>query len=202
MLLPPAEAAAHQPPARRGRGGRPSRRGGTDPRGRQDAANPAARGPSPADPGLPLPRPRRHPPRPAGSRACAATARGRATALRGVAGGSGRRGRGPVAMATAAEGLPEAGAQPAKRKGPRPGSGPRGLSPGSPPLAAWRWPGPARPRPAPGGAAATPRREGLWRWGGGRLRGGPGPPCLPAGRRLPGAYPCVPVTPAAPPLRR
>jgi len=38
--------------------------------------------------------------------------------LREGDGGSGRRGRGSVAMATAAEGLPEAAAQPAKRKGP------------------------------------------------------------------------------------
>lgn len=51
-------------------------------------------------------------------RARAATARGR---NRGLARGrrrKRRRGRGSVAMATAAEGLPEAGAQPAKRKGP------------------------------------------------------------------------------------
>ncbi|XP_071604940.1 biogenesis of lysosome-related organelles complex 1 subunit 2 isoform X1 [Heliangelus exortis] len=41
--------------------------------------------------------------------------RGGGGAVRGAECGSGRRGRGSVAMATAAEGLPEAGAQPAKQ---------------------------------------------------------------------------------------
>lgn len=196
--------------------------GGPGPGSRRGAAvrprlprGPAGSGPEPArrwHPRRPGPsaeggrrRRRRRPP--ARNRACAAAARGRAAAVRGSEGGSGRRGRGPVAMATAAEGLPEAGAQSAKRKGP----GSSSPSPSCPllssplrlrvrPLAAWRWTGPARPRPAPGAAAA------VGRWGGGRLPGGPAASRMSAGRLAaplepggcipPGSYRRVPLAAA------
>lgn len=91
-------------------------------------------------------------------RARAATARGGTAALREGDGGSRGRGRGSVAMATAAEGLPEAGAQPAKRKGP--GVRGRVCSLAARPLAGCQAAASARPR------------EGQAGWAGGWLRAG------------------------------
>lgn len=88
----------------------------------------------------------------------------------GLAWGRWRRRRGPrqgpVAMATAAEGLPEAGAQPAKRKGP----GVRG--------APWRRWGRGGALSAPGAVFPSVRRSAI------PLRAGTGGLCVRAGQKL------------------